>query len=102
MLYGLVWTEMATVVASWVSTPLSTNVRACDVAANVVWVLELVVLVVFRASLAFSSFTMLSKASFATIYPSSLPKFIPLSIPSSNLSSIFASKFRNAAFLPSS
>ena len=102
MLYRLVWTEMAMVVASWVSTPLLTNVWACDVAANIVWVLELVVVVVFRASLAFGSFTMSSKASFATIYPSSLPKFIPLSIPSSNLFSIFASKFHNTAFLPSS
>ena len=51
-------------------------------------------------SLAFTFLIISSKASFATVYPSSRPKFIPFFTPSSNLSSIFLSKFWSNDFLP--
>ena len=53
-----------------------------------VWVLASLALI-SGACLAFTTFIMLSNASFATVYPSSQPKSIPLSTPSSNLLSIF-------------
>lgn len=54
----------------------------------------------FWSSLALDAFTTLSNPSFATVYPSSRPKFIPLSIPSSNFSSNFLPKFCSSDFRP--
>jgi hypothetical protein len=54
------------------------------------------------ASLVFAFFEAKARLnpSLATINPSSRPKFIPLSTPSSYLSSIFFSKFLKTDFLP--
>ena len=68
--------------AKRVSTPFSTSAWA------------------FAASLAFMGCNNSSNAFFATVYPSSRPKFIPLSTPSSNFSSIFLSKLRSNDLLP--
>lgn len=84
---GSVCTEMGRVVVA-------------SVTARSVWVLELLVLAIFESSLALILFISSSNASFATVYPSSRPIFIPFSTPSSNLSSNFLSKFRNNDFLP--
>ena len=69
------------------------------VVAESVWVLVLLVLA-FRVSLAFTAFIILSKLSFAIVYPSSWPKFIHFATPSSNISSISLSKFCSSDFFP--
>lgn len=72
-------------------------VVAVAVAMGSVWV---PVLSFFTASLAFNFITILSNASFAIVYPSSRPKFIPFPTPSSNFASNFPFKFCSTAFRP--
>jgi hypothetical protein len=80
---GFVWTEADTVA----------------VVGGSVWVLVSAVLD-FGASLALKPSTIPSNPFFATVYPSSRPKSIPLATPSSNRSPISLPKFCSTKFHP--
>lgn len=69
------------------------------IAGGSVWALVSAVLD-FWASLALNAFTIPSNPFFATVYPSSRPKSIPLATPSSNFSSNFPPKSCSMAFRP--
>jgi hypothetical protein len=68
--------------------------------SGTVWVLESMVLVFFGSDSVLIASTNLSNSSFATLYPSTRPVSIPLSIPSLTLSDIFSSKLPNKESLP--